>query len=114
MNYCDMYKKASKEKRTRPMVPTFKKFREKGEMIVGRYVGKGEVEGTRGKAYQQYIFDTDDGMVKFSLGAFGDNEIGQQFVENHVYALTFTGTEETPGGNRVNKFESVELVEENV
>jgi len=42
------------------------------------------------------------------------NEIGQQFVENHVYALTFTGTEETPGGNRVNKFESVELVEENV
>ncbi len=57
-----------------------------------------------------YIFSTDEGLVKFSLGSAADNEVAAIFGEGGVYAIKYQGKEEIGGGRSVNKFEISEIV----
>jgi len=110
-SYKDQLAKAKKGKTTRSLVPKYHDFKSDGELIVGAFVSLAAVDGQAGeKSYNQYIFDTDDGLIKFHLGSAADNEVAAQFVEGVVYAIEFEGKEEISRNRSVNKFDIFEVL----
>lgn len=108
-NYRKMYEEASKKKSLHSITPVYREWGKEGDRVIGAYVSKAEVVGRLGgQTYNQYVFDTDEGLVKLSLGKATDNEVGQSFREGVIYGITFQGKEKIAGGRTVNKF----LVEE--
>jgi len=105
MGYKDQYKKAKEEKTLENVSPEFMKFTEKGAQIVGKFIASFPVKSTRGEGYyNQYLFETDLGLVKFALGSATDKEISNIVFVGGVYAITYEGKEELTGGHTVNKF----------
>lgn len=110
MTYKDLFEKALKAKSMKVMTPKFHTFSEEGQEIVGRYVSINTVEKAEGeKNYSQYIFETDNGLIKFHLGSVADGEFGRAFQENHVYYIRFDGQEAISGSKKVNKFFCAEI-----
>lgn len=100
-----LYDQAKKEKTTRQLTAEYRKFEKKGDSVLGRLVGVLAVQSTMGGGeYNQYLFETDEGLVKFALGRSGDGEIGVVFEKGKVYYIEFLGKEDISGGRRVNKF----------
>jgi len=110
-SYKDQLAKAKKGNTTRSLVPKYHDFKSDGELIVGAFVSLAAVDGQAGeKSYNQYIFDTDEGLVKFHLGSAADNEVAAQFVEGMVYAIEYEGKEEISRNRSVNKFDIFEVM----
>lgn len=110
MDYEKMYQDAEKSKTTEEIVPTFKKFEKVDEYVVGAFIEEIEITSQNtGQTYKQYIFDTNEGRVKFHLGSNGDREIGSQFLKGAVYFVQFKGKEDIGHGQSVNKW-NVKLV----
>jgi len=105
MNYKDMQKKAEKVKAIEDLTPTYFEFEKKGDEIVGRYKGRSPVKSSLGEGeYHQYLFETDDGLIKFAMGQSTDKEAGALMGVNGVYVVTFQGKQKISGGRSVNKF----------
>jgi len=108
--YKERYEKAKKAKALKSLTPDYHDWKSDGNEIVGAYVSHAPVEGTLGgKSYNQYIFDTDNGLVKFSLGSAADNEIAAILAPGVIYHIEYAGKEEIGGGRQVNKFAILEL-----
>jgi len=108
--YKMMYDKAKKAKALKTLTPTYHDWKSDSSQLVGAYVSHAPVEGSMGgKTYNQYIFDTDNGLVKFSLGSAADNEIAAILSPGVIYHIEYAGKEEIKGGRQVNKFNIVEL-----
>jgi hypothetical protein len=113
MGYKDLKDRAEKAGARKSLTPKFLELRTPGEEIVGRFMGTHEMPPKRGSTtYNQYIFDTDDGPVKFSMGANADKEILPSMVHGGVYCVRFDGAEEIEGGNSVNKWNVSEIKED--
>lgn len=111
-NYKAIYDRARKNGTAKQRTAKYVKWEQKGQIIVGAYVSSAPVASRLGGTeYNQYLFDTDEGLVKFALGKSADNEIGEILTRGLVYAITFEGQEDIAGGRRVNKFDVVELPE---
>lgn len=103
--YKDLYKQAKKEESTRQLTAEYRRFGKKGDNVLGRLVGVSPVQSTLGGGeYNQYLFETDEGLVKCAMGRSGDGEIGVVLEKGKVYYLEFLGKEDISGGRRVNKF----------
>lgn len=116
MNYQKMYEKAKKAKKLVNKTPAYVKWEKKGEMIIGAFVSSVSIGSKIADGeYNQYLFDTDEGLVKFALGRAADNEVNHIFKEGCVYSVEFLGKEDIQGGKRVNKFSihEIELGDEN-
>lgn len=102
----DLAQKAEKGKTAERLTPTFKTFDKAGDEIIGAYVSHAVVgsEG-EGKPYNQYLFETDEGLVKFHMGSAADTEYAAQFQKGSVYLVRFQGKESIKGGRTVNKFD---------
>jgi hypothetical protein len=112
MKFSEMKDKAKKAGAVSSLSPTYYEFEKKGASIVGRYKGRGEVSSSLGPGkYFQYLFETDDGLIKCALGAATDKEAGQLMEIGKVYVVTFQGKSKISGGRSVNKF-IVELLNE--
>lgn len=110
--YAKMYADAKKDGTLTEMTAHYQKWSKKGDFIIGAFVGKTEVtSGLTGKPYNQYLFETDEGLTKFHLGKGGDSEIGQVMREGEVYRIEFDGQEKISGGRSVNKWICVCLTE---
>ncbi len=108
--YAELYKAAEKSGNVTELTAIYKKWSKKGDIIIGAFVGKTEVtSGLSGTNYNQYLFDTDDGLTKFHLGKGGDSEIGQVMKTGCVYRIEFLGKEEISGGRSVNTYKCVEI-----
>ncbi len=108
--YKEMYDKAKKEKSLKQLTPEYKEWKEPDDMVIGAFISKGTVESSAGGGqYFQYVFETDEGNVKFHMGRASDNDIGAVLVPGVIYAITYQGKEEISGGRRVNKFMVEEL-----
>lgn len=108
-NYREKYRKAVKAKGTRSITPVYREWGKDGDQVVGMFLSRTHVQGSLGvEGYFQYLFDTDEGLVKLALGKATDNEVGEAFQKGVVYVITFRGKEKIGGGRTVNKF----LVEE--
>ena len=109
-SYAKMYAESKKENNLTELTAFYKKWEKKGDNVIGAFVGKTEVQsGISGNTYNQYLFDTDDGLTKFHLGKGGDSEIGQVMVKGCIYRIEFDGQEKIKGGRSVNTFECVEI-----
>lgn len=105
MSYQDMLALASKEKKVVDLTPKWIPWEAEGQFIVGRLRGTAEVDSQLGTGtYLQYLFDTDDGLVKFAMGRATDNELRTVLKVGHVYQITFLGTVKIKGGRSVNQF----------
>lgn len=105
MNYKELYKAAKKEGRTKDLTPTFIKFEKPGDTIIGKYKGASPVRSALSEGeYNQYIFETDEGLVKFHVGSATDKEIAAQLNAGNVYCVTFEESIKISGGRTVNKF----------
>ena len=60
-------------------------------------------------AYNQYVFETDDGLVKIGPGKGFDNDVAAQLAPGVVYAITFLGKVTTNRGRTVNKYNVEEI-----
>jgi hypothetical protein len=109
-SYKKLYEAAKKKKALKLLTPDFHKWQDTGEVIVGAFVSRNPVQGKLGGVeYNQYIFETDDGLVKFSMGAAADREVGDLFVPGAVYSIEYLGKESISGGRSVNKFNVIEI-----
>ena len=108
MGYKEQFEKAKKAKMADKINPVFKKFEKVDDTIVGMFMAKSSVGSNKdedGQTYNQYLFSTDEGPVKFHLGSVADGEIGAQLVEGNVYAVIYKGKEKISSTRSVNKFE---------
>ena len=106
MGYKERAEAAMKDGSAVNLTPDFEKLRAVGDNVTGKYLSKTVIPAKNNKPeYNQYVFDTDDGHVKFSLGSNADREIGASMEIGGIYSITFTGKESLTGGRTVNKFD---------
>jgi len=103
--YKQMYEEAVKDKAVKQLTPEYKKWGKVGEKVIGAFISKGAVESTVNEgSYFQYVFETDQGNVKFHMGKATDNDVGATLVPGIIYCITYLGKEEISSTRRVNKF----------
>ena len=109
-SYTQMYADSKKAGAVRQLTPTYHEWKSKGDIIVGVFISKNSVASTAGEgSYNQYVFETDDGVVKFHIGHASDTEVGEQFARGMIYAIEYLGKEKISGLRSVNKFNVEEL-----
>lgn len=105
MSYKAAYEKAKKEKSLEQLTAKYHEWKEQNEFIIGEFIHVNQVPGRQANTmYNQYLFMTDDGLVKFSMGGVTDNEAGIMMRQGEVYRVEYKGQEEIRGGQRVNRF----------
>lgn len=108
--YVKTYQEAKEKGEIKLITPEYVEFKKKGDCVVGMLRGITVVESPRtGKSYNQYLVDTDKGLVKFALGNATDNEIRDVVKRGRVYAFTFLSKEDLGHGRSVNKFTIEEI-----
>ena len=109
-SYQELYNSSQKAKTVKSLTPTYVKWEAKGQQIIGAFISHNPVQSRLGGSeYNQYIFETDDGLVKFALGRAADSEFTPQLAAGVVYAITFEGKEDIAGGRSVNRFNLEEI-----
>ena len=100
------YEQAKKDKTLKPVTASYKKWEKDGDEVIGQFVSRSTVDSSMGTGtYFQYLFKTDEGMIKFALGSSNDNEIGAIMSPGLVYRIVYKGKEDLQRGRRVNRFE---------
>jgi hypothetical protein len=104
-SYKQLYHEAKKNKALKQLTPKYVQWDKEGDCIIGAYINQNPVTSRLGgQQYNQYIFETDEGLVKFALGRAADGEFADMFVRGVVYAIRFEGKEKISGGRTVNRF----------
>lgn len=112
MSYKNILRNAKSSGATRTLSPTFHEWKAKGQIIVGKFVAASPIKSTLSEGeYNHYLFETDEGLVKFALGGATDKEAGILMISGRVYAIEYKGKEDISSGRRVNKFEVSELLD---
>lgn len=110
--YRKQYNQAVADKTARSLTAKFVEWKDVDQQIVGKLLAKNIVKGSVGGVpYNQYLFDTDEGLVKCALGSATDAEAGQLMQIGGIYSITFGGQEKLKGGHKINRFEVLELGE---
>ena len=110
MGYKDLFKEKQESGSARLLSSDYIKFDKKGIQIIGRLLGINQVTGQLGgKSYNQYLFDTDDGLVKCAVGAATDAEAGALMGIGGIYSVIYEGQEKLKGGRSINRFKITEL-----
>lgn len=82
------------------------------EQVVGRLVDIVDVHFPKtNNTVNGYIFETDGGLVQFTLGANVDLQSERAMPINHVFACTFKGKKDISEGRTMNIFEVLDLGE---
>ena len=113
MNFAELWQEAEEKKQTMDITPQWVPWETEGQFIIGRFRGSSEVTSSLGEGtYLQYLFNTDDGLVKFSLGRATDNELKTVMVPGGIYQIVFLGQTKIKGGRQLNQFK-VQTLSEN-
>lgn len=105
MKYKEAHAKAVKEKRVEKVTPDYIEFKKEGMVVIGRFVGFSTVSSSRGEGtYNQYLFHSDAGLIKFAVGSATDKEIMPLLIRGQVYSVQYLGKEKLSGARTVNKF----------
>lgn len=103
--YKELLTEAEKTKTIQPITADYIKWEKEGQSILGRFIASAPVNSSMSEGtYNQYLFETDDGLVKFALGQSHDNEIGKVMKRGSVYHIVYEGKEDLPGGRKFKKF----------
>jgi len=105
MTYKEQFEAAAKAGQVRSMSPVWTKFEKEGDAVCGQLLSSSEVPSGLGTgSYLQYLMRTDDGLIKFSLGAATDRELAAVLKPGELYRIVYDGQTKIKGGKRVNKF----------
>jgi len=109
-SYRELYNRSKKAKTVKSLTPNYVKWEKKGQQIIGAFISFNPVQSRLGGSeYNQYIFETDEGLIKFALGKSADSEFTPQLASGIVYAITYEGKENIAGGRQVNRFNLEEI-----
>jgi len=109
-SYQELYEASKKAKTTKQLTPEYIKWEDEGQQVIGAFISLNAVQSRLGGTeYNQYIFETDRGLVKFSMGRAADSEFTPQLAKGVVYAVTYLGKEKIAGGRSVNRFSVEEI-----
>jgi hypothetical protein len=112
-NLKEQFESAKAKKKTRSLSPEWITFDEPGKTVLGRILSWGPVASSLGSgSYNQYLMETDQGMVKFALGAAADRELCCVLHEGDLVCITYEGQVKIKGGKRCNKFDVAVVVSE--
>ncbi len=112
MTYEEMAAKAEEDGRVKKLTVLFVPWEKEGQSVVGRLVNVSVVKSRKNDGeYNQYVFHTEAGMVKFQCGSFFDHEQGALMAIGGIYKITYMGKEKLPTGNSVNVFETLQIGE---
>jgi len=112
MKYSEMHEEGQKVGAVKTLTPVYFQFEKKGDGFVGRFKGRSAVDSSLGGGqYNQYLFDTDDGLIKCAFGQATDKEAGALMEVGKVYAVEYLGQVKITGGRSVNKF-TIEWIDE--
>lgn len=110
MGYKEQAKAAEKQGAVRNMTPRFLELRHENDQVVGKFLSVSTIPAKDNKPpYNSYVFDTDDGLAKFSMGSNADAEFGASMTVGKVYSITFLGKDKLEGGRTVNKWSVFEI-----
>lgn len=110
MGYKEQFEAAKKEGTIKQLSAQFIEWKEKEQSVVGRLVARVAVSSTLSAGqYNHYLFETDEGLVKFALGRATDNEAGQLMGKGGIYSVVYQGQEKISGGRKINRFEITEI-----
>lgn len=105
-----MFELAQKKGTAKNITPEFIPWEKKGQTVLGQFISKNLVKSREDdKTYGQYLFKTDIGLAKFSMGGAADNEYAETMIPGNVYHITFEGQEKLSGKKKVNKFTVLDL-----
>lgn len=111
--YLAQFEKAREAKKTEPVSPAWKTFEKPEDFVCGVLLGSSDVQSSLGSGtYKQYLMRTDEGLVKFSLGAATDRELLPLLRPGKLYHIVYLGPVKIKGGKRVNRFAVETLSEE--
>jgi len=110
VRYEEMYREAVKAKALKNLTPDFHAWQKEGEALVGKLISRAPVDSSLGQgSYMQYLMETDQGLVKFALGAATDKELAGILKDGGVYRVEYLGQVPIKGGRRVNRFRVYEI-----
>jgi len=113
MSYREMCEKAMKNERSINITPTFVNLTADEPVICGRFLSSCTVQSSVSDGtYNQYLFETDEGLIKFHLGSACDNEAGAVMKIRKVYHIEFLGKEKLDNTRSVNKYHIEEIPNE--
>lgn len=105
MTYKEQFADAEKAKHIRSLSPVWVKFEKPGDVVLGVLLGTSEVTSGLGSGtYLQYLMQTDEGLIKFSLGAATDRELSAVLKNGMLVRITYVEQVKIKGGRRVNRF----------
>ncbi len=110
MSYKQMYKDMKKANQVQKLDTDYVKFTKEGQSVLGCLVATIPTKGKMNKGqYNQYLFETDDGPIKCAFGAAFDKQTLPLLHFGGVYNITYKGKEDIGAGQKVNRFEVLEL-----
>lgn len=105
MKFTELHNKAAKEKRVEKITPEYVAFEKEKAFVVGQFIGYAAVASSQGEGtYNQYLFNTDAGLIKFAVGNATDKEIIPLMRIGELYHVQFLGKEKLDAKRSVNKF----------
>lgn len=106
MSYKDTLKAAKEAGKFKKLNPTFVEWKKEGQDVVGKLIDVIEVQSSLNEgSYNQYLVDTDEGMVKFALSGATDREVGALLEIGGIFYFKFLGKEKLAGGRTLKRFE---------
>jgi len=112
MKFAEMKDQAEKTGALNNLTPAFFVFSAPGAGFCGRLKHIAEVSsGLSEGVYKQYLFETDDGLIKCAFGSSTDKEVEALLKISNVYIVEFQGKAKITGGRSVNKFKIQEIDE---
>lgn len=112
MRYAEMFEQGKKVGAVKTLTPIYFSFENAKDAFVGRFKGRSAVDSALGGGqYNQYLFDTDEGLIKCAFGQATDKEAGALMEVGKVYAVEYLGQVKITGGRSVNKF-TIDLIDE--
>ena len=100
-----LMERAKANNQLKDLTPMFVEWTKVNQSILGRFKSSSDVAGSKGTGtYKQYLFDTDEGLVKFALGSATDKEFASLLIQGEVYQIVYDGQIKISGARKVNKF----------
>lgn len=111
MTYKEQLEQAEKVGGTESLSPEYFAFEKKGDSVLGKLRAFAEVQGSIGEGmYNQYLFETDGGLIKCAFGAATDREAASQMAINELYHIVFQGKVKIKGNRSINKFKITHII----
>jgi len=113
MSYRELCESRMKAGQSVNITPIFVNLTDDEPVICGRFLSSCTVNSSVSDGtYNQYLFESDAGLVKFHLGSACDHEAGAVMSIGKIYHIEFLGKEKLDNTRSVNKYHIEEIPDE--